>query len=81
MLITAVAECDDERNESLQIAMQRVSSMVLVCPRESHATRSRNRAAAAREFGIDTTTLLRWIKSLNVHPSRHDDQQSSGAYH
>jgi PAS domain S-box-containing protein len=37
-----------------------------------------NRTAAARELGIDPSTLFRKIKSLNVDLSGHDDPQSSG---
>ena len=37
-----------------------------------------NRTAAARELGIDPSTLFRKIKSLNIDLSGHDDSQSSG---
>jgi transcriptional regulator with PAS, ATPase and Fis domain len=38
-----------------------------------------NRTAAARELGIDPSTLSRKIKSLNIDLSGHDDPHSSGA--
>jgi transcriptional regulator with PAS, ATPase and Fis domain len=37
-----------------------------------------NRTAAARELGIDPSTLFRKIKSLNVDLSGNDDPQSNG---
>ncbi len=37
-----------------------------------------NRTAAARELGIDPSTLFRKIKSLNIDLPSHDDPQSSG---
>lgn len=37
-----------------------------------------NRTAAARELGIDPSTLFRKIKSLNIDLSGHDDPQSNG---
>ena len=36
-----------------------------------------NRTAAARELGIDPSTLFRKIKALNIDLSRHDDPQSN----
>ena len=37
-----------------------------------------NRTAAARELGIDPSTLFRKIKSLNIDISRQDNSQSNG---
>jgi len=37
-----------------------------------------NRTAAARELGVDPSTLFRKIKSLNIALPAHDDPRSSG---